>query len=166
MRLNETVALLGNVPLFSNLSQDQLKILALNGEKVIFLDGRAITKANEPGDAAYLIVSGEAERISGPAELEPGSILSSGTFIGEITMLIETDYNSTIVCRNEVRALKFRRSLIHHLIEADPSLGTGFVDVIHTRFIRFASQLKNIEREMDQTSDFGTRLTDAGISLH
>ena len=88
MRLNETVVLLGNVPLFSNLSQDQLKLLALNGEKVIFLDGRVITKANEPGDAAYLIVSGEAERIDGPAKLSPGLVLASGTFIGEIAMLI------------------------------------------------------------------------------
>ncbi len=166
MRLDDTVALLDSVPIFSKLSKDQLKTLALNGEKVIFLGGRTVAEANEPGDAAYLIVSGEVERICGPAAFTQSPIFSTGTFIGEITMLIETDYSSTIVCRNEVRALKFRRSLIHHLIEADPSLGAGFAEVIHERFIRFASQLKNIAREMEQTNDFCSKLTDAGISLH
>ena len=55
------------VPLFSGLKPLQLTELARHAERVAFRRGSTITEAGAPGDAAYLIVSGDA---AAPARAE------------------------------------------------------------------------------------------------
>ncbi len=149
MEFETIIGLLSDVPLFSGLTDEQLEWLALSGEEILFLEDREIISEDESGDAAYLVLSGEAERISGPGIGDEPQLVEAGAFIGEMAMLIETEYGSTILARQEVRAIKFRRSLMHYLMEEDPRLAEHFADKIRARFVAFAEQIKKIEREFD-----------------
>ena len=63
MSLNEEVELLRSVPLFANIEPSKLKLLAFTSERLTFPAGQDLCKQGDIGDAAYVIVSGDADVI-------------------------------------------------------------------------------------------------------
>ena len=149
MNLDDIVELMGRVHLFEGLHKDQLAWLAVSGEKAIFPTHREIIQKDLPGDSGYLLVSGHAWRIEGPGVKDGAQALGPGTFIGEMAMLIETDFGSTIITDGEVRAIRFRRALMRQLLQDDPSLARHFADRISDRFVIFAEKLQNLQRQFE-----------------
>lgn len=162
MKLDETVGLLSRIPLFQGLTNEQLNWIALNGEKIIFAKGRDLITEDEAGDAAYLIVNGEASRISGLNPDDEKMILGPGAFIGEMAMLIETEYGSTVTSDGDVRALKFTRTTLRALMTQDPALALHFADKIRERFLHFAGQLKALEQSFSVSPKDVSDLAAAG----
>ncbi|MGH1350623.1 MAG: cyclic nucleotide-binding domain-containing protein [Methyloligellaceae bacterium] len=148
MKLDNIVELLGCVPLFNGLNDEQLARLAFEGEKVLIHSERPIISKDQAGDAAYLIVDGTALRISGPGIKGQPEILKTGTFIGEMAMLIATHYGSTIIAYGEVKALRFSYMQMQNIMQSDVSLAQHFAEHVRTRFTTFTSQLKQLETEM------------------
>src|SRR5256885_16323722 len=66
MAIDNTVELLLRLPLFGGLSPRQLAEIVRRAERVRFWPGDVLTKAGQPGDGAYLIVSGPVQRVAGP----------------------------------------------------------------------------------------------------
>ena len=62
--LDEEVAVLGRVPLFHSIDPAKLKLLAFTSARVRFAPDDVIFSAGEPGDAAYVILSGTAGRMA------------------------------------------------------------------------------------------------------
>ena len=75
-----------------------------------FRPGDIITRAGQPGDGAYLIVSGPAGMSCSPGSAIPAEPVEPGSLIGEMAMLIEHDYGSTVVARDRVLCLKITRA--------------------------------------------------------
>lgn len=157
MKLDDIVELLLGVPLFSGLSNKQLAWVALSGEPVIFVDNQEIITDDEPGDAAYLILSGEAKRSGGSCLDEDAPAFGAGTFIGEMAMLVETDYSSTVEAIGSVRALKFRREVIRTLMEREPVLAEHFSEKVTDRFLSFVGALKAFRNQFDMPESAGVR---------
>ena len=63
MQLEPTIDLLNQNSLFQGIDQEQLSLLVFSAERLLFRKGETITKAGEPGDAAYLVLSGKAKRL-------------------------------------------------------------------------------------------------------
>ena len=110
MAIDKVIAPLLRVPLFC-----RLEAAAADGDRAPGrahrLSGAAAPspKRAQPGDGAYLIVSGEAVRMpesrSRAAEpIEPGSL------VGELAMLIDHVYGATVVAEGRVHCLKIMRS--------------------------------------------------------
>ncbi len=148
MKLDSLVELLACVPLFQELTQEQLTRLAFEGEKVLIHSERPIISKDQAGDAAYLIVDGKALRVSGPGIEGQPEILEPGTFIGEMAMLIEASYGSSIIAYGEVKALRFTNKLMHELMQDDVSLAEHFSEHIRGKFMSFTSQLKSLENQL------------------
>jgi CRP/FNR family cyclic AMP-dependent transcriptional regulator len=72
--LNEEVELLRNIPLFANIEPSKLKLLAFTSERVAYEPGQELFHQGDDGDAAYIIIGGEADIIieteSGPFKVE------------------------------------------------------------------------------------------------
>jgi CRP-like cAMP-binding protein len=142
------------VPLFQGLSQPQLAIIARRAERVMFRIGQTMIKAGQPGDGAYVLIVGTAERRDGGAAetgtAETGTaetgIVETGSLVGEMSMLIETDYSTTVIAKSAVRALKITRAALHAQMEADPELAAHFVAKIAARLHDFTDELRRIER--------------------
>jgi CRP-like cAMP-binding protein len=92
------------VPLFAGLKPLQLTELARQAERVKFQRGDVITKAGEPGDGAYLIVSGLAEHVEPPDLEAAAGTHRAGSLIGEMAMLVEHD--------NALDSLRAMRALL------------------------------------------------------
>lgn len=170
MTLNSLVQPLRFVELFQGLSAAQLHAIAARAERIVFKPGDAIIKTDDPASAAILIVAGEARRVDGPDVMEV-EVLPQGTLVGEMGMLVETSYSSTVVAATTVRALRFVREEMLELMTADASLAEHFVERITNRLRDVADEMREIESGLEivagaTTGDAGHATTDRGALLH
>jgi CRP-like cAMP-binding protein len=139
---------LQRVALFQGLKPLQVAEIARQAERIVFRPGDRIIEEGGEGDAAILIVDGEAVRISGPEVQNPGDRILPGSLIAEMAMLIDTEHTSTIVAEGPVRALKITRASLHGQMIADPSLAEHFVTKILGRLLTLAEELRAIDRAL------------------
>src|SRR3546814_11309382 len=70
MSLNEEVELLRRIPLFAKIEPSKLKLLAFTSQRLTYKPGDMLFRQGDPGDAAFVIIGGEANVIvdtpSGP----------------------------------------------------------------------------------------------------
>jgi len=154
MANDQLIAPLKRVPIFKRLSDIQISALASNAERVIIQSGEQIITADQPGDAAFLIIKGDAVVGNGQYAMDEQAGLPEGTFIGEIAMLTEIDYSTTITARSDVRALKFSRLMIRDLMRNNPELAAHFVETLRLRMVGLAVKLRQIDQQL--SSDFDT----------
>lgn len=136
--------LLRRVALFQGLRTDQIIEIARRAERVQFKPGSAIIRAGQPGDGAYLIISGTAQRTSGPGSDEAAE-LQPGTLIGEMAMLVETEYSSTVECRETAKTLKITRISLLEQMSSDVSLADHILEALAGRLRHLAGELRKID---------------------
>jgi CRP/FNR family cyclic AMP-dependent transcriptional regulator len=141
---------LARLPIFEGLTPAQIREIGARAQRAIYHPGSVIIEENAEGDAAILIVSGEAARVSGPelyARIEP---VAPGSLIGEASMLIETTHSSTVVARGEVRALQVTRDELRAQMLEDPSIAETLIHNISMRLIRMAEQLRQVDASLER----------------
>lgn len=144
MSIGSLVEPLRHVALFQGLRPVQLSEIARRAERVQFKPGETIIREGQPGEAAYLMVSGTAQRTAGPGR-DDSAELQPGTLIGEMAMLVETDYSSTVVCRDAARALKITRSNVLEQMSSDLSLADHILEKLAGRLRNLAGELRRID---------------------
>jgi putative peptide zinc metalloprotease protein len=88
-----TVERLRHFPLFAELSSRELDALASKLRREQFSAGAVVVKEGDPGDAFYLVDSGQAEVVAGERRVR---ILGSGTYFGEIALLLHVPRQATV----------------------------------------------------------------------
>lgn len=148
MTIDALVAPLLKIALFQGLRPLQITEIARRAERIVFRPGQAIVEADKEGDAAFVIVSGEAVRTQGPdigAIPEPVPV---GALLGEMAMLVETEYSSTIVAQTPVRALKINRAEMYEQMAEDHQLAEHLIGKITGRLKSLAVELRAIDRQL------------------
>jgi CRP/FNR family cyclic AMP-dependent transcriptional regulator len=145
MTSDHIVRALARLPLFKGLTMTQLNAIARRADHVLFHPGAVILEENTEGDAAILIIAGDAVRVSGSelkARLEP---IPPGSLLGETAMLVEATFGSTVVARNHVRALRIGRTELHAQMLDDPLIADTLVQNIAQRLSRLANELRQVD---------------------
>jgi CRP-like cAMP-binding protein len=145
MTLDKNAELLGDVPLFKGLLQEQLSAIAGKGRKAYFEAGSHIVSGGDAGQSGYLILSGKA--VTCPPEgsgLEPET-LEAGVLIGEMAMLTETVYTLDVVSVERVRALSIGRDDLFAVMEDDPSIAHHLAEAIRQRLVFIARDLREAD---------------------
>lgn len=139
-------ALLVRLELFHELRPLQITEIVRRAEKVVFKPGQSLIADGEQGNAAIIIVSGEAVRTKAPmAPPDHEETIEPGSMLGEMAMLIETEYSSTVVARTAVRALRIQREAMLEMMLEDPKLAEHFVARIARRLHGIAAELRKID---------------------
>lgn len=132
--------------IFQGLKPLQITEIARQAERIVYKPGQILIEDGAAGDAAIVVVSGEAVRTKAPMAsdgtdepIEPGSLL------GEMAMLIETDYSSTVVAKDMVRALRITRESMLQMMLEDPALAEHLVAKIARRLHGIAAELRKID---------------------
>lgn len=152
MAIESIVDAVRQIALFQGLRPSQVSEIVRRAERVLFKPGDTIIREGETGDAAYLIVSGSAVRTAGPVNSQPEE-LEAGTLIGEMAMLVETEFSSTVVCREQVKALKITRSGLLEQMSLDPSLADHILEKLAERLRQLANQLRQIEKILGSSNE-------------
>lgn len=123
MSLNEEVELLRNIPMFAKMEPSKLKLLAFTSERLTYESGQALFNQGELGDAAYIIVEGEADVIvDTPKGQLTVATLTRNDFVGEIAILCDVPRTATICAKTRLVALVISKELFFRLISEFPQM--------------------------------------------
>jgi CRP-like cAMP-binding protein len=143
---------LQRVALFQGLKPPQIAAIARLAERIVFRPGDRIIEEGREGDAAFLIVDGEAVRTSAPQIQDDADRVLRGSLIAEMAMLIDTEHTSTVVAEGPVRALKITRASLHGQMIDDPTLADHFVTKTIGRLLALTEELREIDRSLGVAS--------------
>lgn len=113
------IKMLERVPIFSGLTQKELRSVASSSKEKNFQAGQAIVSEGESGVGFFLIIEGRAEVRRGGKVL---SRLGQGQFFGEMTLLDEQPRSADVVAVEPTRCLIFTVWDFHGMIRTYPKM--------------------------------------------
>ena len=131
-----TVDELREIPLFSLLDEDELTVLSGQVEIRSFTQRQRIYKLGEPGDKAYILLTG-AVVVSTVDEDSQEVVVhqpEAGEFFGFASMLDGTPHQTTAVATADTTCLEVDRHDITVLIQAKPMAGLDMMSVLARQF--------------------------------
>jgi len=164
MASNRIVEALQRAAIFQGLQPPQLAELARHAERIKFGAGECITRAGDAADGAYLLVSGVAVRLPEAGLAEPPEPVQPGSVIGQLAMLVDHVYGSTVIARERVFCLKVTRAGVHAQMTADPPLARHFERHVTQRLLVVARQLREIDSLL-QARKPGTALAPPPLAI-
>ncbi len=148
MSLTEELEAIKRIPLFSKVDPARLKLLAFTSERLTFGDGQYFFHLGDDGDAAYIILEGEAEVLAGEKE-ELVAKLGANELIGEIGMLCSKPRSASIRAVGTVTALRIPKDVFMPMLTEFPGMALEVTIELAHRLERTTQQL--VERNMENT---------------
>lgn len=146
MSLNEEVELLRNIPLFSNIEPSKLKLLAFTSDRVSYEPGQELFHQGDDGDAAYIIIGGEADII---IETETGpftvATFKRNDIVGEIAILCDVPRTATVLVKEKLETLVISKELFYRLIMEFPQIAVEIMRELAQRLERMNAQLRELQ---------------------
>jgi len=144
--LNEEVELLRNIPLFSNIEPSKLKLLAFTSERVAYEPGQELFHQGDDGDAAYIIIGGEADIIietdNGPFTV---ATFKRNDIVGEIAILCDVPRTATVLVKEKLETLVISKELFYRLILEFPQIAVEIMRELAQRLERMNAQLRELQ---------------------
>jgi len=163
---------LRQVPLFSLLDEDELAVLATHVESRHFAPRQRIYKAGDPGDKAYVMISGHV-RVTTIDEDHQEVIVDEptrGEFFGFASMLDQTPHQTTALASEESVCVEVDRSDIETLLQRKPLAGMDMLAVLGRQY-HSAHQLvrlraaRNPNEVIEERETAGERVADSVASF-
>jgi CRP-like cAMP-binding protein len=102
----ERILLLREVPIFADLSPEDLKQVAEIAQEQWIPDGTIICRDGEQGDSMYIIVAGQVQILKGAEGNEKIlAVRGQGDFVGEMAIIESGPRVATLRAQGDVRAL-------------------------------------------------------------
>ncbi len=152
MALDIVVQSLLKVALFRGLKPLQVAEVARQADRIVYRPGQSIITEGEPGDAAILLVQGDAVRVGVPST--PGEAVLDGALIGELAMLVETVHGCTVVSRGTTRAIRIRRAALREQMDQDPAVAVILSNNLVQRLTAVARDLARIDQMLAGLPEF------------
>jgi CRP/FNR family transcriptional regulator, cyclic AMP receptor protein len=146
MTLQQDVEVLRKIPLFAKIEPAKLKLLAFTSEHLEFVPGEAICEQGEQGDAAYIVLDGEADVVV-QSEQGPTKVATIGKhdIVGEIAILCDVPRTATVRATTPLAALRVSKDGFFNLVNQFPQVG---VEVMH----ELASRLHQTTQRLTEAS--------------
>ncbi len=148
MSLTEELEAIKRIPLFCKVDPARLKLLAFTSERLTFGDGQYFFHLGDDGDAAYIILEGEAEVLAGEKE-ELIAKLGANELIGEIGMLCSQPRSASVRAVATVTALRIPKDVFMPMLTEFPGMALEVTIELAHRLERTTRQL--VERSMEDT---------------
>jgi len=136
------------LPLFKGLKPLQLTEIVRRAERIVYRPGQPIIEEDKVGDAAVVIVAGDAVIVRDGEDAATADPIAEGSMVGELAMLVETVHTATVIAKTPVRALRLTRSEMQDLMMEEPALAEHFSSKITERLVVLANELKAIDQAL------------------
>jgi CRP/FNR family cyclic AMP-dependent transcriptional regulator len=164
--------LLRQVPLFALLDDDETAVLAAQVEVKNFAPRQRIYKIGDPGERAYVLVSGSV-RVTTVDEDHQEVIVdqpAQGEFFGFASMLEQTPHQTNAVAQEESVCIEVDRHDILILLERKPHAGMDMLTVLGRQFhtsqkIIRVRAARNPNEVIEEKETFGERIADTVASF-
>jgi CRP/FNR family cyclic AMP-dependent transcriptional regulator len=122
--------LLRHVPLFHELDDAELQSVGESMHERNVPAGAVVTTEGGPGDAFFVVDSGEAEVM---VDGQPRGTLGPGDHFGEIALLMGSERTATITATSDFRCYALTPSAFRSLVEDNPTIAWKVLESMATR---------------------------------
>ncbi|UIJ93136.1 Crp/Fnr family transcriptional regulator (plasmid) [Sinorhizobium meliloti] len=142
MLLKDEVEMLRRITLFSGLPPAKLKLLAFTSDRVMYSMGEDLFHQGDIGDAAYVILSGNADvLVSTPNGQLKVADVEQNSIVGEIAILCNTPRTATVKTTTPLEALRIRKDDFLKLLADFPEMAVEIMRVLADRLSQTTSEL-------------------------
>lgn len=141
-----TVESLQRLPLFADLSDPELEVLARRSRPVSLGAGGVLMEEGSPGGSLYVILEGDFEitKRSGPSEVLI-AVRGPGEVIGEMSLLDGSPRTASVRSLSDSRLLEIDQDAFRHLVETSPAASLRILHTISARLRHTQSMLRQTE---------------------
>jgi signal transduction histidine kinase len=134
-------------PLFQGLSDDELQQLMDMAETVSLRAGDILIKQGEPGDSAYVLISGdfEVQKQSGQSLIKI-DVRNPGDVVGEMALLSRAPRNATLIAKTDGEVLRIPQEAFEKLISSSTSAAMAVLHWVMARLTQNESLLHQQEK--------------------
>jgi CRP/FNR family cyclic AMP-dependent transcriptional regulator len=159
---------LKQVPLFALLDDDEAAVLAAQVELKKYAPRQRIYKIGDPGDKAYILVSGGVQVTTVDEDHQELVVdqPAAGEFFGFASMLEQTPHQTNAVATEDTVAIEVDRNDILILLQRKPHAGMDMLTVLGRQF-HASQQLVRLRANrnpnvlIEEKTTFGERIADA-----
>ncbi|HUF45385.1 MAG TPA: cyclic nucleotide-binding domain-containing protein [Aestuariivirgaceae bacterium] len=153
MLLKDEVDLLRKVPLFAQLEPAKLKLLAFTSTRMVFQPAQMLFRQGDQPDAAYLILSGEADVVAEtPSGEVPVATVGQNAIVGEIAILCDVPRTATVRAASRLETLKIEKEHFLRLIREFPDMSIEIMRELGNRLSKTTGELSQARAELRETS--------------
>jgi len=151
MSIIDEVEALRRVPYFATMDPVKLKLLAFASDRFQLPAGGVICRQGEPGDAAYILLDGEADIVVTTADGRQLTVakIPKNTFIGEMAVLRNAPRNATVVAASPITALKVGKDAFYQLLRDVPQLAFEVMRELAERVEDTTAKLRDARAKLD-----------------
>ncbi|WP_337269399.1 cyclic nucleotide-binding domain-containing protein [Oryzifoliimicrobium ureilyticus] len=123
MALADDINLLAQIPLFSGMSDDQLRLIAFGADRRFVPEGQLLFREGSPAESAYVVVDGQIElsRLNRSGDSVVDMVVGRGALLSELALITFVERKYTALAVRDCGVLRLTRPLFHRLIEEYPS---------------------------------------------
>jgi|SRR5437763_9108480 len=153
MQLKDEVDLLRRVPLFAGVAPSKLKLLAFTSDRISYRPGDVLFKQGDPGDAAYVVLSGTADILvsAGDGDIKVASI-ETNSIVGEIAILCDVARTATVRASAPLETLRIKKDHFIRLLAEFPEMAVEIMRVLADRLSRTTAELSEARSELRRRS--------------
>lgn len=141
------LALLRRVPLFAELSEEDFSSIVGDAEPVELAAGDQLAGEGEPGDALFVIVSGELQVVKRSRTTDvPIALLGPGEIVGEMSIFEAQPRNASVRAVSPSRVIRIARDEIMDLVSTRPSATLSMLRTVMGRLRNTESMLREREK--------------------
>jgi CRP/FNR family cyclic AMP-dependent transcriptional regulator len=149
--LKQEYELLRQVPFFAEIEPAKLKLLAFMSQRVGFDDGKLLCRQGDVGDAAYLIIEGEADIIlEGPAGPITVATLGANDIVAEMAILTGAPRNATVRAKGRLVTLRIAKDPFLRMVREFPTMAVSIMLELAHRLDATNNQLRSALAEARQ----------------
>jgi CRP/FNR family transcriptional regulator, cyclic AMP receptor protein len=151
MTLQKDVEVLRNIPLFKKIEPAKLKLLAFTSEHLEFMPGEALFHEGDVGDAAYILLEGDADvMVRTPRGEMRVATLGQNDIVGEIAILCDVPRTATVVARERLVTLRVSKDGFFNLVTQFPTVGVEIMHELASRLHQTTQQLGDAKAKLHQ----------------
>ena len=151
MSLTKDLEVLRNIPLFAMVDPAKLKLPAFTSERLEYLPGDELFHQGDYGDAAYIILEGEADvLVDTPSGAVKVATLGKNDIIGEIAVLCDVPRTATVVAHGNLEILRLSKDGFFHLVTQFPQVGIEVMSELASRLHHTTQALTEARARLDE----------------
>jgi len=144
--MEKILKVISGIPLFSNLSEDQLQAIQRIAIEKQFAKGESLITEGDKGSGFFIIVSGQVKiyKVSAEGKEQILHIYGPGQPFGEVPVFAGQRFPANAMALTKMRALFLPRNAFVKLIEDNPSLALKMLAVMSAKLREFTIQIENL----------------------
>jgi CRP/FNR family cyclic AMP-dependent transcriptional regulator len=163
----DRLTLLKNIPLFDELTDDELTALVQRCSEQSVASGAMVFEAGHEGDSLFLIIDGAIDIHTGEGKLRTTfASLFSGQIFGELSLFDGSPRSATATATKDTTLLSLDREDFTVFLKAKPEAGIKIMSELAQRIRAtndlFASQVsRDVLEEAEESLTVGQKIADA-----